>query len=63
MKKLETSRIGFAYSEVAPRVAAFANLVGKTFEVQAFLALVNCVLTTLGLFALKVITFDVLITL
>ena len=44
----------FAYREVAPPVRAFGNLVAQCFETQAVIALVNCTLTTLGLYLLKV---------
>ena len=46
----------FAYREVAPPVQAFGNLVAQCFETQAVIALVNCTLTTLGLYFLKVST-------
>lgn len=54
VKSLENSAISFAYKEVAPPVKAFGNLVAQCFETQAVIALVNCVLTTLGLYTLKV---------
>jgi predicted PurR-regulated permease PerM len=54
VKSLEQSAVRFAYREVAPPVQAFGNLVAQCFETQAVIALVNCSLTTLGLYALKV---------
>jgi predicted PurR-regulated permease PerM len=54
VKALENSAISFAYKEVAPPVKAFGNLVAQCFETQAVIALVNCVLTTLGLYTLKI---------
>ena len=54
MKSLDKSVIAFAYKEVAPPVRAFGNLVAQCFETQAVIALVNCTLTTLGLYWLKV---------
>lgn len=52
--KLRSSRLGFMYEEVAPKVAAFANLLGQSFEVQGLTALVNTALTTLVLLALQI---------
>lgn len=54
VKSLEDSVVGFAYKEVAPPIGAFGNLVAQCFETQAVIALVNCSLTTLGLYWLKV---------
>ena len=56
VKSLDKSVIAFAYKEVAPPVTAFGNLVAQCFETQAVIALVNCTLTTLGLYWLKVCT-------
>ena len=56
MQTLDKSVIAFAYKEVAPPVRAFGNLVAQCFETQAVIALVNCTLTTLGLYWLKVRT-------
>jgi predicted PurR-regulated permease PerM len=54
VKSLEQSAVRFAYREVAPPVQAFGNLVAQCFETQAVIALVNCTLTTLGLYFLRV---------
>jgi predicted PurR-regulated permease PerM len=54
VKALENSVVGFAYKEVAPPVKNFGNLVAQCFETQAVIALVNCTLTTFGLYTLKV---------
>lgn len=37
------------YTDVAPRVAVFASIMGRSFEAQALIALVNTVLTTAGM--------------
>jgi predicted PurR-regulated permease PerM len=39
---------------LSPQVTAFAKLVGQSFEVQSIIALVNTILTTLGLILLKI---------
>lgn len=54
VKKLAHSRLGFAYKVLSPQVTAFAKLVGQSFEVQSIIALVNTMLTTLGLILLKI---------
>jgi len=53
-QRLGKSRFGFAYNVLAPQVAAFGRLVGQSFEVQSVIALVNTLLTTLGLILLKI---------
>lgn len=53
VSKLERSRLGFAYREIAPKVSSFATLVGQNLETTALIALCNTILTTLGLFFLK----------
>jgi predicted PurR-regulated permease PerM len=54
VNSLENSRVGFAYKEIAPKLRSFGNLVAQSFEVQAMIAFVNCVLTTIGLYFLKI---------
>ena len=39
---------------LSPQITSFAKLVGQSFEVQSIIALVNTILTTLGLVALKI---------
>ena len=53
-QKLGKSRFGYAYNVLAPQLAAFGRLVGQSFEVQSVIALVNTLLTTLGLILLKI---------
>jgi len=53
-QKLGKSRFGYAYNVLAPQLAAFGRLVGQSFEVQSVIALVNTMLTTLGLIVLKI---------
>ncbi|EWM22382.1 Uncharacterized protein family UPF0118 [Nannochloropsis gaditana] len=53
-QRLARSRFGYAYSVLAPQLTAFGRLVGQSFEVQSIIALVNTLLTTLGLVFLKI---------
>ena len=46
--------VGFAYREIAPRVATFSEIVGKAFEVQILLAVINTVLTGAGMVKLGI---------
>jgi len=52
---------------LAPKIVAFGKLVGQGFEVQSVIAVVNTILTTLGLILLKIpgygfLSFIILIT-
>jgi predicted PurR-regulated permease PerM len=49
IRSLKESRLAFAYNELAPKVITLGSLIGRSFEVTAIIALVNCVLTTSGL--------------
>lgn len=40
------------YGEVAPKVSSLALIMGRSFEAQALIAVVNTILTTLGMIAL-----------
>jgi len=40
------------YREVAPQVSSFASIMGRSFEAQALIALVNTALTTVGMLVL-----------
>jgi len=51
---LKYSRVGPIYEELSPKVSSFVDILAKSFEVQAIIALVNCLLTTAGLVALKI---------
>ena len=53
VSSLSKSRIGFAYNTISPSLVSFGKLVGKSLEVTALIALCNTILTTLGLFILK----------
>lgn len=52
---LDLASLPPTYTQVlSPQITAFAKLVGQSFEVQSIIALVNTILTTLGLVALKI---------
>jgi predicted PurR-regulated permease PerM len=48
------SRVRYAYNELAPFFADFGSVLGKAFEAQGAIALVNTSLTTLGLTLLSI---------
>lgn len=54
MRSLNQSRIAPMYRELSPKLRAFGAILAQSFEVQALIALVNCILTTIGLMFLKV---------
>jgi predicted PurR-regulated permease PerM len=47
--RLRTSRLGDFYEEAAPPIARFGILLGRTIEAQAAIAVINTVLTLIGL--------------
>eukprot|EP00871_Galdieria_phlegrea_P000168 jgi/Galph1/1151/GphlegSOOS_G5774.1 len=51
---LQRSKLGPAFMEVAPHVAEFGAIFGKSFEAQLIIALSNTTLTSLGLMLLKI---------
>lgn len=54
VRRLKSSRLSFLYEELAPVVAQFGNVLGKSFEAQGLIALVNTTLTTAGLIVLSI---------
>lgn len=54
MNNLRHSRLGPAYREVAPSVVSFGHLLGKAFQAQTIIALVNTALTAIGLLLIGV---------
>lgn len=54
IRALEHSRLGAAYLEVAPSVANFGQLLGKAFQAQTAIAIVNTGLTATGLLILSI---------
>ena len=52
--RLRTSRVGDFYEEAAPPIARFGILLGRAIEAQAAIAVVNTVLTLIGLLLLDI---------
>jgi predicted PurR-regulated permease PerM len=52
--RLKTSKVGDFYEEAAPPIGRFGILLGRAIEAQAAIALVNTVLTLIGLLLLKI---------
>ena len=52
--RLRTSRVGDFYEEAAPPIARFGILLGRAVEAQAAIAVVNTVLTLIGLLLLDI---------
>jgi predicted PurR-regulated permease PerM len=52
--RLRTSRVGDFYEEAAPPIARFGMLLGRAIEAQAVIAVVNTVLTLIGLLLLGI---------
>jgi predicted PurR-regulated permease PerM len=46
---LSESRVGDVYAEIAPGLVNFAHLMGRAFQAQGVIALVNTILTFLGI--------------
>jgi predicted PurR-regulated permease PerM len=54
MARLEKSRFGFVFHEVKPGIIQFSQMLGKAFEAQCFIALLNTILTGIGIWVLKI---------
>jgi predicted PurR-regulated permease PerM len=54
ISRLRTSRVGDFYEEAAPPIARFGMLLGRAIEAQAAIAVVNTVLTLIGLLLLGI---------
>lgn len=52
ISRLRESRLGDIYTEVAPSIATFGRLLGRAFEAQTMIALLNTALTAIGMTAL-----------
>jgi len=52
--RLEKSRMGFVFREVKPGIMQFSGLLGKAFEAQFFIAVINSILTGIGLWLLGI---------
>ena len=51
---LDKTKIGFIYREVADNVATFSRVLGRSLEAQLFIALLNTILTSLGIWILGI---------
>lgn len=54
VRRLRSSRVGDMYEELAPVISQFGSVLGKSFEAQGLIALVNTTLTTTGLMFLSI---------
>jgi predicted PurR-regulated permease PerM len=54
ISRLRNSRVGDFYAEAAPPIARFGMLLGRAIEAQAVIAVVNTVLTLIGLLLLDI---------
>lgn len=54
IKRLSHSRIGFIYDEVGHSIVEFGEVLGRALEAQLIIAIVNTVLTALGLWVLGI---------
>lgn len=52
--RLRESRLGDVWDEVAPSIATFGRLLGRGFEAQTVIALLNTAMTALGMWALGI---------
>jgi predicted PurR-regulated permease PerM len=52
--KLEKSRIAFVFQEIKPSITQFSVILGKAFEAQFLIAVLNSLLTGIGLWLLGV---------
>jgi predicted PurR-regulated permease PerM len=51
---LNRTKIGFIYREVADNVATFSRVLGRSLEAQLFIALLNTILTSIGIWVLGI---------
>jgi predicted PurR-regulated permease PerM len=52
--KLEKSRLAFIFKEVKPGIMQFSGLLGKAFEAQFLIAIINSILTGIGLWLIGI---------
>jgi predicted PurR-regulated permease PerM len=53
-RRLAHTRVGFIYDEVAPTIVSFCRVLGKAFEAQLFIAILNAILTAAGMWLLGI---------
>jgi len=56
--RLEKSRIAFIFHEIKPSITQFAVILGKAFEAQFLIAVLNSILTGIGLWLLGIGKFS-----
>jgi len=54
LAKLEKSRVSFIFQEIKPGIMQFSRMLGKAFEAQFLIAILNTILTGIGLWALGI---------
>ncbi|MBF0230656.1 MAG: AI-2E family transporter [Desulfamplus sp.] len=54
VKELENTKLNFFYTEVADNIKNFGQVLGKALEAQLSIAIVNSILTALGLYILGI---------
>ncbi|MCB0329579.1 MAG: AI-2E family transporter [Bdellovibrionales bacterium] len=54
VRSLQQSRLGFVYDEVSPSLVTFGTVVGRALEAQFVIALVNTLLTAIGLLVIGI---------
>ena len=54
ISKFEKSRVAFVLQEIKPGIIQFSKMLGKAFEAQFFIAVINTVLTGIGLWAIGI---------
>jgi predicted PurR-regulated permease PerM len=57
---LDDTKIGFIYREVADNIATFGRVLGRALEAQLFIAVVNTILTSIGMWILGIDSIPVL---
>jgi len=54
ISKFEKSRMAFVLQEIKPGIVQFSKMLGKAFEAQFFIAVLNTILTGIGLWAIGI---------
>ena len=62
VQSLSTGRTSEIYDEIAPGMAAFGAMLGRAFEAQTVIALVNAILTSIGFLILGIPSIALLAT-
>jgi predicted PurR-regulated permease PerM len=60
IRGLAATKVGFIYNEVADNISTFARVLGRALEAQLFIAVVNTILTALGMWILGISSLPVL---